>query len=103
MLLGNQIIGGQENMLGAALQAKQQQPVVMAIEQLEKELHYLHESVAQLEQRLNPVIRPTPASTGNTKDVGCGGSPLVHHIEMLNTLARQTSAQVVCLLECLEI
>lgn len=79
-------------------------PVAMALDQLEKELHYLRESIHQLEQRLLPVMRPVPESLGKEQIQGCGGgSPLVSQLDSYCRIARVASANVRALIDCLEL
>lgn len=78
-------------------------PVGMAIDQLEKELHYLRELVNQLDQRLSPVMRPTPMSDAKQMPTQAGGSPLVNHLESLSQITRITSAAIGAMLDGLEL
>jgi hypothetical protein len=96
---------GQEQMLGAM--PKQHAPVQppaigMALEQLEKELYGLRESVRTLEQRLAPVMRPVPEVNG-ASSCGSAGSPLACQLESLTDLLRMSSADVRIMLDCLEL
>lgn len=83
--------------------ARQVPPVGMAIDQLEKELHYLREIVGQLEYRLVPVMRPVPEESAKVMAGLPGGSPIVNKLESLSQLARNTSAAVGAMLDCLEL
>lgn len=85
-------------------EVKQVPPVGQAIDQLEKELHYLREIVGQLEYRLVPVMRPVPEESPKcTMPSHSGGSPIVNKLESLSQLTRNTSAVVGAMLDCIEL
>lgn len=83
--------------------SRQVPPVGVALEQLEKELHYIRESVSVLEGRLSIVSRPIPVTNGKDQGGCAGGSPLVNQIDSFCQLARMISAEVNVLIDCLEI
>ena len=85
--------------------ARQVPPVGMALDQLEKEMHYIRESLMQLEQRLGPALRPIPAREGIKGNTAgqIGNSPMASHIESLTHMARATGADVRAIIDCLEI
>lgn len=89
--------------IGRTDPTRQVPPVGIALDQLEKELHGVRESVMLLEQRLSVVMRPIPANPGNLSNGPIGGSPLANQIESLTQLARSTGADVRMLLDCIEI
>lgn len=83
--------------------ARQVPPVGVALEQLEKELHYIREYVRVLEGRLSIVSRPIPVTNGKEQGGCAGGSPLVSQIDSLCQLSRVIGAEVNVLIDCLEI
>ena len=84
--------------------AKQVPPVGIALDQLEKELHGIRESIMLLEQRLCVVVRPTPVPSSDKLSTGSiGGSPLTNQLESLIFLARTTNADVRTVIDSLEI
>ena len=89
--------------LGPEVIERKVPPIGVALEQLEKELHYLREGIKHLEQRLSVAMRPMPVSdTGAPINRG-GGSPIVGQIETYTQLARSASADIHAILDCLEI
>jgi len=82
---------------------RQVPPIGIALDQLEKELHYLREGLQHLNQRLSPAMRPMPATGNAIPECRNGGSPMVGHVESLTQLVRSSSSDVHAMLDCLEI
>ncbi len=83
---------------------RQDPPVGMALDQLEKELHHLREAVGQLNQRLSVVMCPKLETDAGAKHPPTpGGSPLVNQVDSLAYLTRNTSADLFAMLDCLEL
>jgi len=84
--------------------ARQVPPVGMAMDQLEKELYGLREMVSVLERRLSIVMRPVPVPEQSKQAGLCGGGcPLVEQIQSMTNIVRVTGADVMALIDCLEI
>lgn len=84
--------------------SRQVPPVAIALDQLEKELHYIREAVNLLANRLSPVMRPIPVSdSGGSTNRTAGGSPMTNQIDGLCTLARVIGADAHAILDCIEI
>jgi hypothetical protein len=83
--------------------ARQAPPVCIALDQLEKDLHFLREGVGHLSHRLSAVMRPIGATDGGGKPMTPGGSPLTNQIETLAQLTRLIGSEVSAMLDCIEI
>lgn len=89
--------------LGPEISVRKTPPISMTIEQLEKELYGLQEVIHQLGQRLSPVLRPMPESIGKEQIGMAGGSALCGQLDAYCRMLRQASADVHCMIDCLEI
>jgi len=83
--------------------ARQAPPVAIALDQLEKDLHFLREGVGHLSNRLSAVMRPIGAIDNGGKPMTPGGSPLTNQIETLAQLTRLIGSEVSAMLDCIEL
>lgn len=90
-------------MIGEQQIKKAQPPVHDQIEQLEKAVHYLRESVSILEQRLSYVTCPMPEQDTKGSHPIPGGSALTAVIARMNVLVLDTAHKVRSINDSLEI
>lgn len=89
--------------LGPAVAQQQVPPIGIAVDQLEKEISYLRESIRALEQRLSPVMRAIPEMACKDNLTTSGGSPLVNQLDMYRSMIQRSSADVRLMIDCLEL
>jgi hypothetical protein len=90
--------------LGPQVEARQDPPVVVEMNQLEKNIAAMGDLLAQLESRLNPVLMQEPSVPRDT--IGKeprGTSPLVHALRNFNSHLSMMRTQVANLRDRVEI